>query len=89
MAETFGKADMKDCVIIGGGPAGLTAALYLALKYADDPEAGLVANANLGGDNCHRGAVLGALLGAATGTGGFPLRWRSGLAAAGDLLGGA
>jgi len=30
MAETFGKADMKDCVIIGGGPAGLTAALYLA-----------------------------------------------------------
>jgi ADP-ribosyl-[dinitrogen reductase] hydrolase len=39
------------------------ATLYLALKYSQDIESGLVANTNLGGDNCHRGAVLGALLG--------------------------
>src|SRR5271166_710340 len=41
---------------------------YLAWKYADDFEAGVIANANVGGDNCHRGAVLGAMLGAAAGT---------------------
>lgn len=36
--------------------------LYLAWKYADDFEAAAIANANLGGDNCHRGAVIGALV---------------------------
>lgn len=40
------------------------AALYLAWKYGDEPEEGLVANAMVGGDSCHRGAVIGALLGA-------------------------
>jgi hypothetical protein len=28
--------------------------LYLAYKYADDPEAALIANTNVGGENCHR-----------------------------------
>jgi ADP-ribosyl-[dinitrogen reductase] hydrolase len=51
------------------------ASLYLAWKYADDFEAGLVANTNLGGDNCHRGAVAGALLGAATGRSRIPARF--------------
>jgi ADP-ribosylglycohydrolase len=55
------------------------ATLYLALKYKDDPEAGLVANTNLGGDNVHRGAVLGAILGAANGAASLPERWREGL----------
>jgi ADP-ribosyl-[dinitrogen reductase] hydrolase len=55
----------------------LPATLYLALKYADRPEAGLIANTNVGGDNCHRGAVLGALLGAASGS--WPERWVNGL----------
>lgn len=55
------------------------ASLYLAWKHADDAEAGLIANTNLGGDNCHRGAVVGALLGAA---GPLPARWRDGLVAA-------
>ena len=41
--------------------------LYLAYKYVDDPKAALLANTNLGGDNVHRGAVLGAILGVATG----------------------
>ena len=41
--------------------------LYLAYRYADDLNAALLANTNLGGDNVHRGAVLGLLLGLATG----------------------
>jgi ADP-ribosyl-[dinitrogen reductase] hydrolase len=53
--------------------------LYLALKYHDRPEQGLVANTNLGGDNVHRGAVLGALLGAENGLEAFPSRWIRGL----------
>jgi len=51
------------------------AVVYMALKYHDDPEAVLVANTNLGGDNAGRGAILGALIGAEHGFGGFPLRW--------------
>ncbi|MFC1579481.1 ADP-ribosylglycohydrolase family protein [Thermodesulfobacteriota bacterium] len=53
--------------------------LYLALKYHDDPEGGLIANTNLGGDNVHRGAVLGALLGAENGIEQLPERWTKGL----------
>jgi ADP-ribosylglycohydrolase len=37
--------------------------LYLAAKYNDDLNAGILANTNLGGDNVHRGAVLATLLG--------------------------
>ena len=52
------------------------AALYLAWKYARDFSGGIIANANLGGDNCHRGAVVGSLLGASCKV---PLKWRAGL----------
>jgi ADP-ribosylglycohydrolase len=56
------------------------AVVYLALKYHDDPEAALIANTNLGGDNAGRGAVLGALMGgAAGGLENFPVRWVKGL----------
>jgi ADP-ribosylglycohydrolase len=55
------------------------AVLYLAARYSDDFEAALVANTNVGGDNCHRGAVLGALLGAALGYQAIPERWLRGL----------
>jgi len=55
------------------------AVVYLALKYHNAPEAGLIANTNLGGDNAYRGAVLGALLGAANGLAAFPDRWIAGL----------
>ena len=51
------------------------AVIYLAYKYAENPERGLVVNTNLGGDNAHRGAILGALLGAANGLESFPERW--------------
>jgi ADP-ribosylglycohydrolase len=55
------------------------AVMYLALKYAEDPEEGLVANTRLGGDNAHRGAILGSILGAANGIQAFPRRWIDGL----------
>jgi ADP-ribosylglycohydrolase len=59
----------------------LPAVVYLALKYHHDPQKALIANTNLGGDNAGRGAVLGALLGAAHGTVGFPDTWVKGLVA--------
>jgi ADP-ribosyl-[dinitrogen reductase] hydrolase len=71
----IGRRVSSACYIADAFPA----SLYLAWKYADDPEAGLIANTNLGGDNCHRGAVVGALLGASVGTEGIPGRWRDGL----------
>lgn len=55
------------------------AALYLAWKYADDFESAVVANTMVGGDNCHRGAVIGALVGAAAGASQLPARFLSGL----------
>jgi len=44
---------------------GVPLLLYLALRHDLDAERALLANANAGGDNVHRGAVLGLLLGAA------------------------
>lgn len=58
------------CYIADAFPA----SLCLAWKYADDFEAGVIANTNVGGDNCHRGAVVGALLGAGAGMAGIPAR---------------
>ena len=57
-------------------PDAFPAALYLAWKYADDFGAGICANAQVGGDSCHRGAVVGGLLGEANGV---PTAWRDGL----------
>ncbi|XP_061684019.1 uncharacterized protein LOC133505106 [Syngnathoides biaculeatus] len=42
----------------------LSSMFYLAHQFHDDPTAGILANANCGGENCNRGAALGALLGA-------------------------
>ena len=56
----------------------MPAALYLTWKYHDDFEAGITANTMVGGDNCHRGAVTGSLLGAACGVPeSFTIRWRN------------
>jgi ADP-ribosylglycohydrolase len=57
----------------------IPATLYLALKYQDAPEDGMIANTMCGGDNAGRGAVLGALLGALNGQQGWPARWIKGL----------
>jgi len=37
--------------------------IFLAYKYAEDPARALAVNAELSGDNCHRGSLLGAILG--------------------------
>lgn len=56
----IGKRVSPACYIEDAFPA----SLYLAWKYAGDFSAGICANAQVGGDNCHRGVVVGALLGA-------------------------
>jgi ADP-ribosylglycohydrolase len=69
----IGRRVSPACYVAEAFPA----SLYLAWKYAEDFEAGVIANTNLGGDNCHRGAVIGALLGA--GAEEIPARLRDGL----------
>jgi ADP-ribosylglycohydrolase len=71
--EVIGAVLSPACYLEDSFPA----SLYLAWKYAGDLENALVANTNLGGDNCHRGIVVGALVGA----GGKPVpeRWEHGL----------
>lgn len=61
-----------DHVVVGGMlssacyiPDAFPAALFLAWRHAGDFAAGVSANARVGGDNCHRGCVVGSLLGAA------------------------
>lgn len=54
--------------------------LYLAYKHADSFEDAVLSNTNVGGENCHRGAALGALMGAAVGESGIPQRLKDGLA---------
>ena len=63
-----------DATVVGGKyslacyiDASWPVVLYLAHKYLEDPLTGLLRNTNLGGENCHRGAVLGSILGAANG----------------------
>ena len=40
------------------------ALLHFAYKYAESPEAAILANANAGGENVARGSLLGAIMGA-------------------------
>ncbi len=57
--DIIGRVFSSACYISDSWPS----VLYLAYKYRDDPRAGLLANANVGGDNVHRGALLGVLFG--------------------------
>jgi ADP-ribosylglycohydrolase len=57
--QVVGAQFSSACYISGSWPS----VLYLAYKYRHQPRQGLVANTNLGGDNVHRGCVLGAILG--------------------------
>jgi ADP-ribosyl-[dinitrogen reductase] hydrolase len=86
VVEQVNRHGRSDLHVIGGllSPAcyiehSFPAVLYLAARYSNNFEAALVANTNVGGDNCHRGAVLGALLGAALGYQAIPERWIRGL----------
>lgn len=62
-SDVVGNLFSPACYISDSYPA----VLYMAYKYHADLKSGLLANANLGGDNAHRGAVLGVLLGLARG----------------------
>ena len=57
--QVVGRLYSPACYITDSWPV----VLYLAYKYRDDPWQALRANTNLGGDNVHRGIVLGSLLG--------------------------
>jgi ADP-ribosyl-[dinitrogen reductase] hydrolase len=46
---------------------------------ADSFEKAVLTNTNVGGENCHRGAALGALMGAALGESKIPPRFINGL----------
>lgn len=81
--HVIGRQLSSACYIEDSFPA----TLYLAARYADDFEAALVANTNVGGDNCHRGAVLGAIMGATLGYGAIPERWLQGLRSRAELHG--
>jgi len=77
--ETFGPA----CYIEDALPT----LLHLAYRHAGSLEAALLANANVGGENCHRGSALGALLGAANGARAIAAPWTQGLRAGAEIEG--
>jgi ADP-ribosylglycohydrolase len=79
--EVVGSILSPACYLQDSFPA----SLFLAWKYANSLESALIANTNLGGDNCHRGIVVGALVGA----GGTPIpeRWARNLGCHGLLEG--
>lgn len=58
-AYVVGRLYSLACYITDSWPS----VCYLSAKYYDDPTRALLANTNLGGENAHRGAVLGTLLG--------------------------
>jgi len=71
MAKLRGWEGLSDRQLVGGTLSSacyideaFPAALALAYRHAGDFAAGVFANARCGGDNCHRGAVVGSLLGA-------------------------
>lgn len=61
--EVVGGKYSTACYICDSWPS----LLYLAYKYVDTPRAALLANTNLGGENAHRGAVLGGIVSLACG----------------------
>lgn len=66
----------------------MPSALDMAARHAHtdaDVWSSLLFNANVGGENVHRGAVLGALLGAHAGVAGLPPALIDGLAAKNEL----
>ncbi|CAL8407149.1 unnamed protein product [Arctogadus glacialis] len=66
----------------------ISSLFYLAHEFHGDFEGGVLANTNCGGENCNRGAALGALLGARAAYCGGPLpqAWRDGLPHALDYI---
>lgn len=61
--DVVGRRFSSACYISESWPS----LLYLVYKYLDQPEQALIANTNLGGDNVHRGAIMGVILGLVSG----------------------
>ena len=90
--QSVRRNNSADSDVIGGilSPAcyidqSFPSVLYLAARYPNDFESAMIANTNVGGDNCHRGGVLGAILGASLGVEAIPKRWINGLTAHTEL----
>ena len=64
----------------------LPAAYYLASRFSDDFESGVLAAINGGGQNMSRAMLTGALIGAQVGLSGIPQRFIDGLENASELL---
>jgi ADP-ribosylglycohydrolase len=61
-------------------------ALYIALRFAADPEQALVTAINSGGAADALGSIVGAILGALHGVYGLPEHWRQGVEGAAQLV---
>jgi len=75
--QSGGQDPMTACYL----PSSFPSMLQLAYKYSGSPEAAMLANVNTGGENVARGAVLGAVMGAAHGMKGLPPHLVTGLTA--------
>lgn len=66
----------------------LSSLFYLAHEFHDDPTGGILTNTNCGGENCNRGAALGALLGAGGSYSGvsIPQEWKEELRDAQEFI---
>ncbi len=62
-AYVVGRTYSLACYITDSWPS----VCYLAARYHDDPRKALSRNTNLGGENAHRGSVLGTLVGLGSG----------------------
>ncbi len=81
--------DLPDRIVVGEKlttacylPESFVASLYFAWKYHDDFTLGLLQNAKVGGDNCHRAVVVGSMLGLGCGV---PRKWLKNLLSMEDL----
>ena len=61
-AHVVGRVYSLACYITDSWPS----VCYLAAKYHNDPRKALLINTNLGGENAHRGSVLGTIVGLAS-----------------------
>lgn len=72
-AYVVGRTYSLACYITDSWPS----VCFLAAKYHTDPAMALLRNTNLGGENAHRGSVLGTLVGMASAS--YPSNWYSSL----------
>jgi len=72
---------MTACYIDSSFPA----MLFFLYKYADSFEAAILANANAGGENVARGALIGVLMGGKHGMAGMPDWTKNGLFAKDEI----